>query len=382
MPRLLILFSLVNLVIGSSAFVISGILPLVAGALNISVPAAGQAITAYAVSTAVLAPLLLLATGRWPRRSVLLLGLILFTLGNAVCALAPSLPVLLVGRVLMGLGAVFTPVAAGIAVALVEPARRGQALALVFMGMSLSYVVGIPLGAWLGFAHGWHAPLWAATLLSALALAAVWRGVPSRLAAPGASFAGLGALLARPSAWAVLTMTLLYFTAIFSVFSYIGSVLPALVPMGPAALSGTLALFGVSGVVGTLMGGRAADRFGTRRTLAVQLGLLFAMMLLLPLTAGHPVAMMAVMLVWGTAGFGMMAPQQGRLAQIAGAQTPLALSLNTSMLYLGTALGAAVGGLAAGPLGFARLGWVGAPFAAAAWLLLMASTKRRQPVPA
>ncbi|HEY6134216.1 MAG TPA: MFS transporter [Rubrivivax sp.] len=382
MPRLLILFSLVNLVIGSSAFVISGILPLVAGGLKISVPAAGQAVTAYAVSTAVLAPLLLLATGRWPRRSVLLLGLILFTLGNAVCALAPSLPVLLVGRVLMGLGAVFTPVAAGIAVALVEPARRGQALALVFMGMSLSYVVGIPLGAWLGFAHGWHTPLWGATLLSALALAAVWRGVPGRLVAPGASFAGLGTLLARPATWAVLMMTLLYFTAIFSVFSYIGSVLPALVPMGPAALSGALALFGVSGVVGTLMGGRAADRFGTRRTLAVQLALLFAMMMLLPLTTGHPVAMMGVMLVWGTAGFGMMAPQQGRLAQIAGAQTPLALSLNASMLYLGTALGAAAGGLAAGPLGFARLAWVGAPFAAAAWLLLMAPTLRRQPVSA
>jgi len=132
-------------------------------------------------------------------------------------------------------------------------------------------------------------------------------------------------------------------------------------------------------VVGTLLGGRLADRYGTRRTLSVQLALLTTMMLLLPLTAGHPVPMMAVMMAWGTAGFGMMAPQQARLAHAAGMQTPLALSLNTSMLYLGTALGAAVGGLAVRQVGFEHLSWVGAPFAAAGWLLLMLTTRPTAP---
>jgi MFS transporter, DHA1 family, inner membrane transport protein len=370
MPRLLLLFSLVNLVVGSGAFAITGIITLMAQDFGLSVAAVGQAVSFYAVSTAVLAPLLLVATGAWPRKRAILLAMALFTAGSALCAAAPSLPWLLAGRVLMGVGAAFTPLAAGIAVALVEPARRGQALALVFLGVSLSYVVGLPVGAWIGFAHGWHATIWAATGASALALAALWWWVPAGVRAPGVSFDGLGALLKRPERLAVLGLTLLYFTAIFTVFSYIGPVLKALVPMDSNTLSLTLMLFGLSGVVGTLLGGAANDRFGARPTMLLLLATLVASMGVLPLAAGHYAAMLSVMLVWGTAGFGMMAPQQSRLAQMAPAQAPLLLSLNTSMLYLGTALGAVVGGMAAAPLGMDKLAWAGVPFAAAGWLLL------------
>src|SRR5688500_8774270 len=124
MPPLLYLLAACNLVIGTGAFLIAGLLEPVAQALQVSVPAAGQSMTAYALATAVLAPVLLMATGGWTRKHALLLSLGLFTVGNAVCALAPSLPVLLAGRVLMGMGAIFTPVAAGIAIALVPAQRR------------------------------------------------------------------------------------------------------------------------------------------------------------------------------------------------------------------------------------------------------------------
>lgn len=377
MPRLLFLFSLVNLVVGSGAFAISGILVPIAQDLDLPVAAAGQAMTAYAASTALLAPLLLAATGRWPRKRALLLAMGLFTLGNAVCALATSLPMLLAGRVVMGIGAAFTPIAAGIAVSLAPPGRSGQALAIVFLGMSLSYVVGLPVGSWIGLAHGWHVALGVMTAASALAFVALALGVPAQVAAPGASFRGAGALLARGDVLAVLAMTLAYFTAIFTVFSYIGPVLKALVAMDATRLAVTLSIFGLAGVVGTLAGGAANDRFGPRPTLLVLLSTLTTMLLLLPLAAGHHAAVLAVLVAWGMAGFGMMAPQQSRLARLAPAQAPLLLSLNTTMLYLGTAAGAAVGGLAAGPLGFARLPWAGAPFAAAALLLLWWSTRPR-----
>ncbi len=376
MPRLLLLLSFTNLVIGTGAFVLGGILGLIADGLGVGVPAAGQAMTAYALSTALLAPLLLLLTGRWPRRRVMLLGLTLFTLGNAVCALAPSLGLLLAGRVLMGMGAVFTPVAAGLAVALVEPARRGQALALVFLGISLSYVIGVPLGAWLGFGWGWHAPLWAATALSASALLAIALGMPHHVDAPGASFAGLGALLRRPDVLSTLGLTLCYFSAIFLVFAYIGPVLQALSPMSSGWLALTLMLFGLSGVAGTLVGGVANDRFGPRRTLTTQLVVLSATMLALPLTAGHWALMVGVLLVWGTAGFGMMAPQQSRLAALAPAQAPVLLSLNASMLYLGTATGAAIGGAALAWVGFQRLSWVGSLFVGLGLAMLLADERR------
>ena len=372
MPRLLWLLCLINLIVGSGAFVIGGILTPISQQLGISVPTAGQAMTAYALSTALLAPLVLLATGRWPRKRALLLALALFTLGNLLCALSSSFAMLIAGRVLMGLGAVFTPIAAGIAVAVVEPAKRGKALALTFLGISLSYVVGVPLGSWLGLAYEWHTPIWVITGLSLLALigAALW--VPKEIQAPGASFAGLPALLARRDVLSVLLLTLAYFIAIFAVFSYIGPVLQALTPMSREQQSLTLALFGVSGVAGTLIGGAANDRFGARRTLFVQLAILGATMVLLPLTKGSWPALMTTLIVWGTAGFGMMVPQQSRVAALAPAQAPMLLSLNTSMLYLGTAVGAIVGGAFAARHGFAQLGWAGVPFVAAGLAILWA----------
>lgn len=377
MPRQLYLFALCNLLIGTGAFVLSGVLAPLAESLQVSVAAAGQAMTAYALSTAVLAPLALLATGHWPRRRVLCASLAVFALGNALCALSSSLTVLLAGRVLMGVGAVFTAVAAGIAVALVEPARRGRALSLVFIGISLSYVIGLPLGTWLGFAHGWQLPIALVAVLGGAASLVLAVVLPRDIAAPGASFAGLGALLRRGEVAWTLALTLLYFTAIFCVFSYIGPVLQALVPMSTAAMSLTLMLFGLSGVAGTLVGGWANDRFGPRRTLTTQLAVLALMMALVPLTRGQHALMVLVFVVWGIAGFGMMAPQQSRLAAIAPAQAPILLSLNTSMLYLGTALGAAIGGPAALRIGFDHLAWVGLPFALAGWLTLRIASARR-----
>jgi DHA1 family inner membrane transport protein len=287
MPRLLYLFALCNLVIGTGAFVISGILAPISMSLGVSIATSGQAMTAYALSTAVLAPLALVLTGSWPRRRALAFGMAVFAAGNALCALAPGFTVLLTGRVLMGVGAMFTPIAAGIAVALVEPARRGRALSLVFLGISLSYVIGLPLGAWLGFRFGWQWPVGMVAVVALLSFGALLLLLPRDIAAPGASFKGLGELLARGPVMWTLSLTLLYFTAIFVVFAYIGPVLQALQPMSGTRMSVTLALFGVSGVVGTLVGGWANDRFGARRTLLVQLGVLGAMMALLPLTRGH-----------------------------------------------------------------------------------------------
>ena len=376
MPRLLYLLALCNLVLGTGAFIINGILTPVSESLGVSVAAAGQAMTVYALSTALLAPLVLVATGRWPRKHALVFSMLLFALGSAVCALAQSLAVLLAGRALMGVGAMFTPLAAGIAVALVEPAKRGRALSLVFLGVSLSYVIGLPLGAWLGFRYGWHVPVALVGGAAVLSAGALLLLCPKDIAAPGASFNGLGAVLGNPPVLWGLAMTLCYFTAIFVVFAFVGPVLQTLSPMSSTRLSVTLMLFGVAGVIGTVLGGWANDRFGAPRTLKVQLGVLGTMMLLVPLTQGHYPLMMASFFIWGMAGFGMMTPQQSRLAQMSPAQAPVLLSLNTSMLYFGTALGAAVGGAVSGTVGFARLPWVGVLFAAAGLGALWMSTQK------
>jgi DHA1 family inner membrane transport protein len=381
MPRLLIAFALCNLVIGTGAFVVTGLVAPMAEDLGTSAAAAGQATTAYALATALLAPAMVVATGAWSRRAALVLAMAVFAAGNALRAVAPNLTVLLAGRVLMGVGAMFTPVAAGIAVALVQPARRGRALSIVFLGVSLSYVIGLPLGAWLGLGYGWRWPVALVAVVAAAATVAMAVALPRDIRAPGATFDGLPALLRRPGVAGVLAMTMLYFVAIFIVFSYIGPVLKALQPMSAAQISLTLMLFGLSGVIGTLVGGWENDRIGPIRTLWLHLGALALTMALVPLTAGSDLAIVAVFFAWGIAGFGMMTPQQSRLAVLSPSQAPLLLSLNTSMLYAGTALGAAIGGAAAPWVGFDKLAWVAVPFALAA-MGLLAAHRRAMPAPA
>ena len=370
MPPVLYLFALCNLVIGSGAFVLGGILVPLAGSLGISVAAAGQAMTAYAVATAVLAPLLIVATARWSRKSVIQLALGIFAVGCLICALANNLTALLLGRAFMGAGAMFSAAASALAVGLVAPAQRGRALSITFLGMSISYAVGVPVGAWLGFEYGWRAPVWLSVGASLTMLAAASWLVPANMAAGRASFAGFGAAARQGAVLRAWLRTLLYFIAIFSVFAYIGPVLQALNAISSTQLSITLAGFGLAGVAGTLSGGWANDRFGPMRTMRVQLLVLMTSMAMLPLTAGQVVATQATLIVWGVAGFGLMAPQQSHLASLSPTQAPLLLSLNGSMVYTGTALGAVISGALLDDVQLSRLGWVGVPFCLLALLTL------------
>ena len=370
MPRVLYFFALCNLVIGSGAFVLSGILQPLATDLGISVAAAGQVMTAYAVASALLAPILILLTAKWPRKQAIQLALALFTVGNLVVALAPSLGILLVGRVLMGAGAMFTAAVSAYAVTLVAPALRGRALSTVFLGMSISYAVALPIGAWLGFKYGWHVPVWLCAASSLAALLAATVLLPKGVVTASASFAGFKAAAKQTAVLRVWLRTLLFFIAIFSVFAYVGPVLLALNAISPPLLSGVLAMFGLAGIAGTLLGGWANDRFGSLRTIRIQLTVLVCMMGLLPLTQGHLLATVATMVVWGAAGFGLTAPQQSRLVSLSPAQAPLLLSLNSSMLYLGTAVGAIVSGALIQSVGMPNLSWVGAPFGLAALITL------------
>ena len=373
----LVLFSVANLVLGTGAFVLGGILGDVSRDLGISIASAGQAMTAYALATAFLAPLLLVATGRLNSKHSMALSLGVFALGNLVCALATGLPMLLAGRVLMGAGAMFTPLAAGMAVAGTPVAQRGRALSLVFLGISMSYVVGLPLGNWLAALQSWRLPIFViAGASGVMLLALMWR-VPDALRSPPASFQGVGQLIRQREVALTLGLTLLYFTAIFNVFAYIGPVLNALGTTSVARVSMTLLLFGLSGVAGTLLGGMGTDRLGPVKTLRLQLGFFLLAQCALPFTEGHYGLMLAMLLTWGTAGFGMMPPQQTRLAAASPAHAPLLLSLNTSMLYLGTAAGAIVGGLSSHGLGFAHQAWASIPFTVAGLLTLFLSRHGR-----
>jgi len=214
-------------------------------------------------------------------------------------------------------------------------------------------------------------PVWLCVAASLAALLAASVLLPTGAVTGGSSFSGFKTAVKQSAVWRVWLRTLLFFIAIFSVFTYVGPVLLALNAMGTTQLAVVLAIFGLAGVVGTLVGGWANDRFGSLQTTRVQLSVLVSMMCLLPFTQGHVLATVAILVAWGIAGFGLTAPQQSRLVSLSPAQAPLLLSLNSSMLYLGTALGAVVSGALINTVGFVHLAWVGAPFGLAALLTLV-----------
>ena len=370
MPALLYFFAFCNLIIGSSAFVLGGILEPISRALGVSLAASGQAMTAYALATALLAPMLIILTVRWSRHHSIALALGLFSLGCLVSALATSLTGLIVGRIIMGAGAMFSAVASATAVGLVAPMQRGRALSLTNVGQGVSYAVGVPMGTWLGLEYGWRLPLWLAMAASLMIWLLAWRWVPRQLR----DTPPIGTLRAAVGQWAVIRVwlrTLLMFIAIFTVFTYIGPVLVALDDLSPAGLAVVLAIFGLGGVAGTLAGGWANDRFGSIRVISYQLTVVGLMMVLLPFTQGRVVLTVLTLVIWGLHGFGSMVPQQSRLVTLAPSQAPMLMSLNSSMLYIGSALGAIVGGLTMSQVGVANLSWVGAPFVALSLLTLL-----------
>ena len=370
MPSLLYFFAFCNLIIGSSAFVLGGILEPVSVALGVSLAATGQAMTAYALGAAVLAPMLILATGHWSRRRTILLALGLFSAGSLISALAPSLSWLMIGRVVMGAGVMFTAAASATAVSLVPVAQRGRALSIANLGQSVCYAVGVPVGTWIGLQWGWRWPLWLAAAASVCVWLLATRLVPA--ATTGSVVTGsLRTAAGQWPVWRVWLRTLLMFTAIFGVFTYIGPVLQELDGLDATGLSVVLAIFGCAGVVGTLMGGWAADRFGVLRTTAIQLTVVALMMAVLPLTAGHTALTTLALVVWGLNSFGSMAPQQSRLISLAPSQAPMLISLNSSMLYVGAALGAAAGGSLISTVGMGQLSWVGVPCVVLALLSLL-----------
>lgn len=370
MALTLALFAITNLVLGTGAFVVAGLLAPMAAELGVGIAAAGQAMTVYALAAAVVAPLLVVLTGHWPRRRAVALALLLSVAGALVSGLAGSLPVLLLGRALTGAGIVFAALAAALAVALAPPERSARALSLVYLGVSLSFVIGLPAGTWLASVTSWRVPLLAMAAAAAVLLVMLMLRLPAGLRTPSTGWRGLGALLRRADVLTALALTPLIGAAIFCTFSYIGPVLQALGPMSPGRVSATLSTVGVAGLLGTVAGGALADRLGVPGALRLLAVVFLLSMIAVPFTAGTPALLLPALAAWGASGFGLMPVQQARLAALSPADTPVLMSLNSALLNVGTATGAAVGAAASGWIDLARLAWVGVPFMLVGLVLL------------
>ncbi|TPG26638.1 MFS transporter [Variovorax guangxiensis] len=363
MPIALLALTVGAFGIGTTEFVLMGLLQQVAGDLHVSIAAAGLLISGYAMGVAVGAPLLTLATRRLPRKTVLLALMAIFTLGNLACAMAPNYGWLMAARVVTALAhGTFFGVGAVVATGLVAPERRASAIAIMFTGLTAATIFGVPAGAWLGLHQGWRATFWVVSLIGVLAFAVLAMFVPHKKSAE--TLPALReelAVLRSPQVLLGLAMTVVGYAGVFVVFTYVQPLLNRLTGLSDGAVSAVLLLFGGGMAVGNLLGGRLADR-GVMRAAIWTLAALALVLASLKFAIGHVVPAVVFFGVLGVASFATVAPLQMRvLDKASDAGQNLASSLNIAAFNLGNAVGAWVGGVTIehGP-GLAALGWVAA----------------------
>jgi len=347
--------------IGTDSFVVAGILASVAASLNVSVALAGQMVTIYALSYAVLSPVVAAAAANWPRKRLLLAGLAVFIAGNAITAIAPSIELVLASRFLAGLGAaMFSPTATASGASLVPPEQRGRALAIVIAGLSSATALGAPMGTFIGGLLDWRATMWFVSAVGTLAFIGVAWKLPDISSPPPVSLKVRLAPLADARVLLTLATTWLVYGGLFLVYTYIGLSFDRATGGNGRVLALLLLLWGVAATVGNLVAGRLTDRFGSRNIVNVSIALLVVDFVLLPWSSATLPTAAVALLVWGLFGWGMLVPQQHRLISITPSAAPLLLGLNSAAIYIGVSMSGLIGGAAISMLDAHKLGLVGA----------------------
>ncbi|MFC3651829.1 MFS transporter [Dyella humi] len=348
--------------IGTTEFVIMGLLIQVAADLKVTIATAGLLISGYALGVFVGAPVLTVATSRLPRKAVLIGLMAIFTLGNVCCAIAPNYAVLLLARVITSLAhGTFFGVGSVVATGLVAADRRASAISVMFTGLTIATLLGVPAGAWLGLHFGWRSTFWAVAAIGIAAMVVIAALVPAghehgkRIAVRDEMRA-----IGNPSVLLGLLMTVLGFAGVFTVFTYIQPILTEVTGFAQSAVSPILLVFGVGLIAGNLLGGKLADRHLVR---ALLLTLVALIMVLGAMTFALHSKVLVVLFVGllGIAAFATVPPLQLWVLHKADDAKSLASSLNIGAFNLGNALGAWLGGVvvARGP-GLGALTWVAA----------------------
>ncbi|MFK0309849.1 MFS transporter [Pseudomonas sp. NPDC090233] len=365
--------------IGVTEFAPMGMLPSIAADLGVSIPAAGLLVSAYAIGVLIGAPLMTLATGKIPRRYLLIGLMAIFTLGNLMSALATDYQSLLIARVVTSLNhGAFFGVGSIVAASVVPPEKRAGAVAAMFMGLTIATIGGVPLATWFGELMGWRTAFWGIAGLGLLTMVALWFALPElKLPASNGALAEIR-VLTRGPVLSALALTVVGSSAMFTVFTYIAPILRSESGASTTFITAMLVLFGVGLTLGNVWGGKAADR-SVDRTLMVSLAMLIAVLLVFPLVLDWPLPTAVAILVWGAASFALVPPLQMRVMETAKDAPNLASAVNIGAFNLGNAIGAALGGavINAG-LGYSAISLAGAMMAGVGLLMTVIWRTRPQ----
>jgi len=366
MPLALWALTLSAFAIGTTEFVIVGLLPVIAADLAVSLPSAGLLVSLYALGVAIGAPVLTALSSKMPRKALLIGLMALFTVGNLLGAMAPDYYSLMLARVLTGMAhGVFFSIGSTIATSLVPKEKAASAIALMFTGLTVALVTGVPLGTFVGQYLGWQAVFYAVAALGFIAMIGSAILVPNNLPQQkSATFAEQLQVLTEPRLLMVYAKTALGYGGSFIAFTYLAAILQDVSGFSTDHIALLMLLYGVSVAVGNIWGGKLADKKGPIAALKLIFLGLAAVLLLLSFTAPHPVLAALTVLLWGAVAFGNVPGLQLYVVRQAEIYTPKAVDvasgLNIAAFNLGIAFGAWAGGLVVSQFGLMYTPWIGA----------------------
>jgi predicted MFS family arabinose efflux permease len=348
-----------NFVIGTGVMLVPGTLNEIATSLQIGVATAGQIITAGAITVCIGAPLCAFAVAKMDRRALLAASMLWYALMHAACALAPGYTSLLILRILAVISAaIFTPQAAAVAGMLVAPERRGRAITTVFLGWSISSVIGSPLSALIGGTYGWRTAFWILAALALLCAVLVWQVIPKGVKPPAVSGAMWRQTLGSKLLIVTVLVTALSASGQFVQFAYFSPYVAQILKGTAKDVALLFAVFGFFGVIGSFAVSRVVDHIGPPKAVMITLYLMAASLLLWPW--GTSIFTLALVCIpWGLGCFACNSAQQARLVALAPAMASVSVALNTSALYLGQGIGSAVGGAMISQGLMTQLHWAG-----------------------
>ncbi|GEB59066.1 MFS transporter [Streptomyces gardneri] len=385
MPLALLALAVGAFGIGTTEFVIMGLLPEIAADYGVTIPTAGLLVTGYALGVVVGAPLLTVLGTKVSRKRMLMLLMGLFVLGNVLSAVAPSFGMMLTGRVVASLAhGAFFGIGSVVAAELVAPDKKAGAIATMFTGLTVANIVGVPLGTFVGQAVGWRTTFAIVAALGVVGLFGIARLIPDTPRPEGARLRRELTAFRNPQVLLAMAMTVLGFGGVFAAITYIAPMMTQVAGFSEGSVTWLLVLFGIGMFLGNLIGGRYADR-ALMPLLYTTLGGLAVVLALFTVLAHHKVLAAIAILLVGALGFATVPPLQKRVLDQAHGAPTLASAVNIGAFNLGNALAAWLGGLViASGFGYTSPNWVGAVLAAAALGLAFwsAALERRAPVAA
>lgn len=371
MPLALFALAVATFAIGTTEFVIVGLIPGMAESLDVSIPAAGLLVSLYALSITLGTPVFTALTDRFARRKLVLTLMAIFTLTNLAAALSPNYASLLASRIVMGVAhEVFFGVGATVATSLVPKSKSGSAVAVMMGGLTVAMVAGVPLGSWLGQTFSWRMPFYVVTAMGTVAVAGLLALLPRNIPQPpSASFWSQISLLGNKRLATMYLLTSLGFGGTFVVFTFLAPLLTQVTGVPESTVNLALVLFGGATVVGNFVGGKATDALGTRKAMQLLLVGLIGSFALIPLAVHNATTILVVVTIWGSFAFAIPPVMQSGVVGVAEEVAPGAVGTASGMNIAAFNLGISSGSFIGGRL-LDSVGLMATPYAAMAMAIL------------